>query len=162
MKVTKLMTRAVRTCRADDDMRVAARIMWETDCGCVPVVDEGGHAIAMITDRDLCMAAFTQNQKLADMRVASAMSQELFTCGQDDSITDAERTMRLRQVRRLPVVDSNRTLLGVISLADIVHGTAHRPVARAKDAVLGETIETLAAISEPRPPRKIAAAAAAE
>ena len=151
MKISKIMTRAVRTCRADDDMRAAAEIMWDKDCGCVPVVDDGGRAIAMITDRDLCMAAYTQDARLRDMRVGSAMSSELFTCAPDDDLTDAERTMRLHQVRRLPVVDANQMLLGIVSLADIVNATAHKPVARAKDAVLGATIETLAAITEPRP-----------
>lgn len=161
MKVSKVMTRAVRTCRADDDMRTAAHVMWETDCGCVPVVDEAGRAIAMITDRDVCMAAYTQDARLRDMPVASAMSSALYSCSPDDDITVAERTMRLQQVRRLPVVGPDRALLGIVSLADIVHETAHKPVARAKDAVLGATIETLAAITEPRP-RATASHAAAE
>ena len=77
MKIQNLMTRDVRTCRREDVLVEAARIMWENDCGSVPVVDAQRHVVGMITDRDICMAAYTRGQRLADMTVESAMSKTI-------------------------------------------------------------------------------------
>ena len=60
MKVQDVMTRAPASCKASDALVVATRIMWEDDCGCVPVVDDRGTVIGMVTDRDACMAAYTR------------------------------------------------------------------------------------------------------
>ena len=73
MKVEQLMSRDVKTCQATEMLNRAAQLMWENDCGCVPVVDEDGRAVGMITDRDVCMAAYTQGRLLDALPVASAM-----------------------------------------------------------------------------------------
>jgi len=76
MKAEKIMTREVASCRPDDTLNDAARIMWERDCGFVPVTaeDSGGRVVGIVTDRDLCMAAYTRGQRLADIRVGEVMS----------------------------------------------------------------------------------------
>src|SRR5690242_15312379 len=104
MNVGELMTRDVRTCAASDSLNDVARIMWERDCGCVPVVGADGTVVGMITDRDICMAAYTQGRRLMHMIVESAASKNIVTIGENESLRRAEELMRDAQVRRLPVV----------------------------------------------------------
>jgi len=103
----------------------------------------------VITDRDMCMAAFLQGKSLCDLRVSEAMATELRTCAPGDSLADAEAGMREGQVRRLPVVDASGQLLGVLSLADLARG---RGAARSR-ITASELADVLVAVSEPRPVR---------
>ncbi len=105
MKVEDLMTTDVGACRPFDSVDRTAKVMWERDCGAVPVVDQEGRAIAMLTDRDICMAALTQGKPLEEIHVSSAMSRRLWSCRPQDDVKDAEKVMRAHQVRRLPVMD---------------------------------------------------------
>jgi len=84
MKAKELMTRDVATCRPEDPMAAAARIMWERDCGIVPVVDGDGRPVGVVTDRDLCMASFTRNEPLSRMPVRDAMAKKPFACREED------------------------------------------------------------------------------
>jgi CBS domain-containing protein len=119
MQVQELMTRDVATCRPTDTLDRAAQMMWEHDCGCVPVVDDGGVPIAMITDRDVCMAAYTQGRPLYGIQVSSAMSHRILTCRETDPVGTAEAIMRREQVRRLPVVGPDGRMIGILSLNDV-------------------------------------------
>jgi len=119
MKARDLMTREVAACRAEDAMAVAARIMWERDCGVVPVVDGDGRVIGVVTDRDLCMASYTRNEPLSRMPVRDAMAKEIFTCREEDDETQVHAAMREHQVRRLPVVDEEGRLEGIVSLNNL-------------------------------------------
>ena len=113
MKVEQLMTRNVTSCRASDPLNRAAEIMWKHDCGVVPVIAEGdgsGRVVGMLTDRDICMAAYTQGRPLAQIPVASAMSQHVYSCRASDAIAVALKVMETNQVHRLPVVDQNEQL----------------------------------------------------
>jgi CBS domain-containing protein len=93
--------------------------MWESDCGCVPIIDVGNHVVGMLTDRDICMAAYIQGRRLNEMPVASAMSPQVFSCTPDDTVAAAEEVLRARQVRRLPVVDQSGVLVGILSMNDV-------------------------------------------
>lgn len=119
MRVEQVMTQPVVTCRADETVNAAARLMWDEDCGSVPVVDAAGRAIGMITDRDVCMAAYTRGKTLSELPVVDAMSRELHSCHPEDSIDVAQAIMRRAQVRRLPVLDDQGEVVGLISLNDI-------------------------------------------
>jgi CBS domain-containing protein len=119
MKASELMTADVKCCHPEDSLNTAAQLMWEYDCGCIPVVDDGGRPVAMITDRDICMAAYTQGARLSERPVASAMSCEIYTCRADDELAMVEEMMRQCRVRRVPVVDAQGRLTGIISLNDI-------------------------------------------
>ena len=149
MKVEQLMTRNVHTCRSHDRLQRAAQIMWEHDCGVVPVVTEGngtGRVVGMITDRDICMAAYTQGARLQDVAVGSAMSHEVFSCRPTDSLAVALRVMRTNRVHRLPVVDQNDHVVGLLSLADVAreaqyeHGAQNAEVS---DLAVAEAIEAI-------------------
>lgn len=120
MKARDLMTPDVLTCRPDEPMAAAARIMWERDCGIVPVVDALGRPIGVVTDRDLCMASFTRNEALSRMPVRDAMAKEVFACREDDEESAIHDAMREHRVRRIAVVDKAGRLRGVVSLNDLV------------------------------------------
>jgi CBS domain-containing protein len=161
MKVEQLMTRNVERCRADDRLNRAAQIMWEHDCGVVPVVAAGngsGRVVGMLTDRDICMAAYTQGRTLADIPVASVMSDEVCSCRPSDAVAVALKVMQTKQIRRLPVVDQDDQLVGLLSIADIgreaarEHGTR---VGDVTDANVGAVIE---AVSAPRSSHALVAA----
>jgi CBS domain-containing protein len=128
IKAKDAMTPNPRACRSHDSLATAARIMWEEDCGCVPVVDDDGRPIAMLTDRDACMAAFTQGRPMTEISVATAMSPSIHTCRADGRMNEIEAIMRLHQVRRLPVVDEDGRLRGIVSVNDIVR--AHEQYGR--------------------------------
>ena len=143
MKVAELMVEEVTACSPDDALNRAAQIMWENDCGCVPVVDRAARLIAMLTDRDICMAAYTRGGTLKDLRVSAAMSSELFACRPDDDLLVAQKMMREHQVRRLPVSDATCRLVGILSLNDVTRAIARKAVTKAAAA------DTLVRISAP-------------
>jgi CBS domain-containing protein len=155
MKVGDVMTPHPWTCRPYDRLDAAAHIMWNHDCGAVPVVDSDGVAVAMITDRDVCMAAYTQGRPLREIEVASAASRGLVSVGEHDPLDVAESLMRREKIRRLPVLDGEGRPVGILSLSDLarrIHA-GHRLGELGMEAVA----RTLAAVCAPNGP-----AAAAE
>jgi CBS domain-containing protein len=140
VKVGDVMTREPVTCSPDAPLSEAVHVMWIRDCGFVPVTDApGGEVCGVVTDRDACMAAYTQGRPLAEIQVRSAMATDVVTVGQDDLLSVAHDRMRERQVRRLPVVDRERRVVGVISLNDVaIHARAHEQERRAVSATLAE------------------------
>jgi CBS domain-containing protein len=119
MQVMSLATRDVTSCRADDSLARAAQIMWDHDAGCVPVVDERGGLVGMITDRDIAMAALTQRRALAEIATATAMARNVVWCTPREDVRSVEQRMATHQVRRVPVVDDDGFLVGILSLADL-------------------------------------------
>lgn len=116
---SSIMTEPARTCSIEEPLNAAAKVMWDTDCGVVLVVDADGRLCGILTDRDICMAAYTKGAPLHAIRVADAMSRHVHTCRPEDSIERAVALMADAQVRRVPVVDADGRPLGVIALADI-------------------------------------------
>jgi CBS domain-containing protein len=131
MKVKDVMTREVKTCTPDSNLATVAMIMWENDCGIVPVVHSDGKVIGMITDRDICMAVATKNRTTSDVAVSEVFTGNLYACTPDDDIHDALKIMRTERVRRLPVINAFGMLEGILSLNDLVH---HAQEARGKKA----------------------------
>jgi CBS-domain-containing membrane protein len=120
LRVDSIMSKNVFACRASDSVDVPAQLMWEHDCGSVAVVDGAGHVVGMITDRDICMAAHLQGHKLSEIPVSSVCSREVHTCRSDELVADAARLMAHAQVRRLPVIDADGQLVGVLGLSDLI------------------------------------------
>jgi len=154
MKTRDLMTKQVASVRATDSTAVAARLMWDCDCGALPVLDDEGHAIAMITDRDICMAALMRDREPSAIPVSDAMSRDLQCCGPDDTVSSAEQLMRTHQVRRIPIVDRERHPLGLLSLADIVRATDRHKGRATREVAPAEVALTLAEICA-APPREL-------
>jgi len=150
MKVAQLMTRSPKSCGVHESLARAAQIMWETDCGCVPVVDESSAVVGLLTDRDICMAAYTQGRSLSDIGVQSAMARHVSTCGAKDSLRTALERMLAARVRRLPVVDEDNKLVGVVSLGDVWRRTPRDARGRIKGRPSRELVATMVVVSSPR------------
>lgn len=147
--VKDAMTSHPHSCRPSDSAHSAARLMWEHDIGALPVVDSDGFPIAVVTDRDLCMAAYLEGKRLGDIPLRSAMSRQIFVCRPNDTLSAAERLMAKHQVRRLPVVGADGLLVGMLSMNDIVLARS-RLSSTAQGASPSEVTDTLAAISQHR------------
>jgi len=119
MKVKDLMTSDVKFCSLETNLAAAAKIMWEEDCGAVPVTDERGKVVGMITDRDICIAGATRPRAEGEIPVRDVIAQALYSCAPGDDIRAALETMRSRKVRRLPVIDQGGRLAGIVSIHDI-------------------------------------------
>jgi CBS domain-containing protein len=146
MTVKDLAAFDVKSCSPDTDLATAAKLMWDGDCGAVPVVNDERRILGMVTDRDICIAAATRGSKPSDIRVQDVMSRNVATCRATDDVHDALKTMKEARVRRLPVVDGQERLTGILSLNDIVMRAECRPNA----AVSGERfLEALKAIGTP-------------
>lgn len=150
MKVDELMTRKVYTCHSEESLARAAQIMWEHDCGCVPVVDANNHVTGIVTDRDGFIAAYVRGQSLNTIPVATAMAHKVLTCRTDDDVDTAERILRDGQIRRIPVLDAEGRLAGLLSLNDLARRV--KPAAkRTTDGLSGDAIAlTIAAIGKAR------------
>lgn len=153
MNVEDLMTTAVETCRPGDTLNRPAQIMWERDCGAIPVVDDDGRPIAMITDRDICIAAYTTGRPLGSVPVSLAMSRRIVVCAQHEPVAMAESIRRSQQIRRLPIVDREGKLVGLLSLNDIAtHAKKPRKAGLLADGLGPDAIaSTLAAICSRSP-----------
>ena len=146
MRLRELMSQPVVTCPVDATVDQAARLMWEHDCGMIPVIDAGGHLAGVITDRDACMAAYTRGLPLHEIPVSTAMARNVLTIHEDEQVEQAESLMANGQVHRLPVVDTNNWPVGVVSLSDLA-----RLAARVKRTGLDrEFVQAMAAVCEPR------------
>jgi len=158
MYVEQLMSGSVKICRPDDSLAAAAKIMWDHDCGCVPVVNDDVRLVGMVTDRDVCMAAYLGGTSLASVAVSSAMSKVVHSCRPDDAVGAAESVMRANQIRRLPVVDAEEHVLGILSLNDIAQEFASERKTGGQAVGAVEIAETLAAICQPHEHSTLAAA----
>ena len=119
MIVEDMMNRTVKSSNPRDSLNQAAQLMWENTCGAVPVVDDQQKPVGFLTDRDICMAAYTQGGTLERMRVETAMARRVVGCHAGDDLNIALRLMAENGLRRLPVVDSDGKLAGILSLDDI-------------------------------------------
>ncbi len=88
------MERGVASCAPTDSVNVAARIMWERDCGCVPVVDHNNAVVGMVTDRDICMGAYSQGRSLHLIQVQDVMVRPAVSCEPEDDLVTVESLMR--------------------------------------------------------------------
>ncbi len=143
MKVRAVMNKPVCTIPAESSLAAAGKIMSENDCGVLPVVDDRNQVIGVLTDRDVCLALTSKNRLASEVPVNEAMSPRVFACGPDDEVQTALETMQYRLVRRLPVLDDARKLVGILSIDDIV---IHAGPATAKpptEVTYGEAFSTL-------------------
>jgi CBS domain-containing protein len=150
MNIHEIMKRVVETCSIQDSLEVAAAKMWECDIGILPVLNHEGHVVGMITDRDICMATYTQHKSPAEIPVTTAMSKEVFFTEPEATIQEAEMTMRDHQVRRLPVIDAEGRLVGIVSLNDLAREAEREVEHRPQQINAQEVMTTLAAVCAPR------------
>lgn len=150
MKVQDVMSMSASTCFPNEPLHSVAKKLWDHDCGCLPVVDDDARVVAMITDRDVCMAAFTTGRPLAELRVAGSMSKVLVTCHPHEDLVVATSRMAKNFVRRLPVVDAEGRLVGVLSVNDLVTAIAEGPAPKLSNVAAAETLRVLQAVCHHR------------
>lgn len=119
MRVVDAMTRDVHLANPDESIIDAARMMADCDCGVLPV-SENDRLIGMITDRDIVVRALALG-KDGDTLIRDVMSHDVKYCFEDDDISEVARNMGDLQIRRLPVVNRDKRLTGILSLGDIAH-----------------------------------------
>ena len=148
MRVKDIMTTEVRTCTPDLTLAAAANLMWEGDCGILPVVDDG-ELVGVVTDRDMYIALATRNARAAHLKVGAVASSPVATCAPEDDVHAALATMKQARVRRLPVVGFGNTVLGLLSLNDILLAAGANKQIRDEDVV--DALKTICGHHHPVP-----------
>jgi CBS domain-containing protein len=160
MKVHDVMTAHVQCCSPSTDLAAAAVMMFEGDCGALPVLHEH-KVMGIITDRDIAIALGTRGKRPSEIPVGEVMSTTMYACAPDDDIHTALKTLRREKVRRLPVIDSHGELQGILSVNDVVLHAEHAHGQKAPDLTYDDVVSTFKAICEHRHPRAGAEALAA-
>jgi CBS domain-containing protein len=145
MEIREIMTRHVDVIPPDASVRDAASKMKELDVGAIPVCD-GQKLSGLVTDRDITVRAVAEGRDPSEVRVSEVMSSEIAYCFEDETIEQAAKLMESKQIRRLPILDRNKQLAGIISLGDI---SVRTEASRQKDLAA----DALQEISEPAKPR---------
>lgn len=140
MKARDLMTAAPCVCSPDDSIQEVAQMMRDHDCGSVPVV-QGSQVIGIITDRDLAVRALAEGL-YPGIRVRNVMTVAPECCSEEDDVHNVERVMSERQIRRVPIVNADGGVVGIIAQADLARAASRGVTAR-------EVAETVAEISAP-------------
>ena len=146
MRVREIMSRPAVTCGASDSAERAAQLMWEHDCGAIPITADDGRIVGIVTDRDICMCAYTKGVPLREIPATEAMARRVHACREDDTLEQCERLMSEKQIRRVPVLDSQGRPVGVVSQNDIARHAASSQKSDGRDHLA----HMLAAIGEPR------------
>jgi CBS domain-containing protein len=152
MKVEQLMTPSPATCGLTDNLAQVVERMWDANCGIVPVVDDAGQVLAVMTDRDICIAAATRGLAPGNMRADEMQRKPVVTCRPEDDLKQALALMTEHRVRRLPVTTDVGILHGIISLDDIALAAGRRDTVTAADV-----LSTMKAIYAPPLPVRRAA-----
>jgi CBS domain-containing protein len=149
MKVHDVMNEEVKFCGPETNLAAAAAIMWENDCGALPIAADG-KAIGVITDRDIAIALGTRNQQAAEIPVSEVMSGKLFAASPDEDIHTALELMRKERVHRLPVINTEGKLEGILSLNDVALMAVHPDGKTAPELNYEDVVSTLKALCQHR------------
>lgn len=119
MRASDLMTGGPAACRADDPVAAVLDAMDERECGAVPVIDENRRVIGIVTDRDVLFGIRENEGRIEGLTAAGCMTDHPVTVNRDDDAEEVVRRMRDARVRRVPVVDADGTLVGIVAQADL-------------------------------------------
>lgn len=161
MKVKDAMMGAPYYCQLDTNLGSAAELMWVGNCGFLPVMDANGKIVGVVTDRDVCIGLGTRNRLPGDVTARAIMSNRLFVCSPEEDVHVALQTMREGGVRRLPVIAQNGTLVGVISVDDLLLRAEAPGTGRQPELLAEEVVRTCQAIDQRRVPQLVLARGAA-
>jgi CBS domain-containing protein len=147
MDVREIMTAPVHTLTTEDTLNCAAKLMRDHAVGCLPVVDPENHLVGILTDRDIALGAYEVGEALWRLRVGDHMRSPVVSCHPEDSVASLLRTMRQHQVRRLPVVDQDSRVMGLISLDDVVFASRQPILEPGEGLTADEVDDTYHAVS---------------
>lgn len=150
MKIRDLMTKSVASCHFETNLAAAGALMWESDCGFLPVVDDLGKVAGVLTDRDACIALTTSDRRASAMTVGNVVKSRAILCDQDDDVRTVLRTMQKHKIRRLPVINRAGLLEGIVSINDIVLRAAKSVARKQPDISFEDVVRTLQTICAPK------------
>jgi CBS domain-containing protein len=148
MLARDFMTSPTISCHVNDTLNDAAKRMWDADIGALTIVNDDGKLTGIITDRDICMAAYTQGRPLSEILVNSAMATHVVSVSPDTSIGDVEQLMAKYQIRRIPVIDDQGLPVGIVSMNNLAIASVQRDTAMKHGP--SKIAHTLASICQPR------------
>lgn len=161
MKVKEVMTATPYYCQPETNLGSATELMWNANCGFLPVESTEGKVVGVVTDRDICVALGTRNRLPGDVTVGEVMSAKLHCCDPDDDIHIALQTMKEGKVKRLPVITKNGTLVGVVSMDDILLRAEPTSMGRHPELSSDEVVRAYRAVSQRQAAQRVAKATAA-
>jgi CBS domain-containing protein len=153
VRVQDVMVSTPKSCRSETNLGDAAEMMWNQQCGILPILDSEQRVVGVVTDRDLCLALGTCARLPGDVTVGEVTTGKVYACKPDDDIHAALAAMKEKKVRRLPVLDARGKLAGILSMDDVVlHAQASRP---GQDSELSaeDIVDTLRKVYEPALPQ---------
>jgi len=119
MKCRDIMTKYLKMIHPDSTVKDAVQIMKDLNCGVVPVVGTNNEIMGIVTDRDITIYTVLNNKDPEKTKVSEFMSKPVITCKADDDIDLAIEKMKNNKIRRIPIVDDNNRVIGIISLGDV-------------------------------------------
>jgi CBS domain-containing protein len=148
MKVQDVMTSNVKSCCPEANLAAAAGIMWDNNCGTLPVVDGAGRVMGMITDRDIAIAVATKGRLASEIIVAEVVSGRVASCTVDEDIRAALKKMGREKVRRIPVINREGIIQGILSLDDAAVHAEEGKRGQIPDLTYEDVVKTYKAICE--------------
>jgi CBS domain-containing protein len=136
MKVKNSMHKGAHWVSPDTPVAALAKMMLEQDIGAIPI-GENDRLIGMVTDRDIALRAVADGKDISRLTARNVMTAGIVWCRDSDDISQALQIMGSKQIRRLPVIDKNKRLVGMLSLGDLAHTASQRIAADAAKAVSG-------------------------
>jgi len=152
MRVQDVMMRTPACCSPETNLGSAVELLWERDCGFLPIVDAKRKLIGVVTDRDLCVALGTRCQVAGRITVGEVATGKVYSCRERDDIHAALQTMAQKRVRRLPVVNDEGVLQGILSMDNVVLHTESSGRGRAAELSDQDVVNTLRQIYGPLVP----------
>ncbi|BDV35049.1 MULTISPECIES: CBS domain-containing protein [Methylocystis] len=134
MKVKDVMHQGVEWVSPDTPVAEVAKKMREHDVGAIPV-GENDRLVGMVTDRDITIRAVAEDKDISKLSVREVMTSGIIYCRDTEDVGDAIRIMETKQIRRLPVIDENKRMVGIVALGDISHGGSRDLAAEVMKAV---------------------------
>jgi CBS domain-containing protein len=163
MKVKDVMMGTPASCTVETNLGAAVAILWDRNCGILPVLNAQEKVVGVVTDRDMCIALGTRNRLAGEISVGQVTSGKVFACKPDDDIRAALTTMAQAKVRRLPVINDGGKLEGILSMDDVVAHSEARIPGKTSELSHDDVLDTLKKLYRPDlpqvMPQKIAAAA---
>ena len=151
MKVKEIMTPNAKAIWLTESLADAAKLMWETDCGALPIIKDGRKVIGMITDRDICMAVAMRDANPSHVSVEEVMTGQVYSVSPEDDIVQALQAMKEHKIRRLPVVNVEGELEGILSMNDVVLNARTSKSAAAGSLKYDDVVKTYQAICQHPP-----------
>jgi CBS domain-containing protein len=129
MKVKDVMSTDVACCRRETPLKEVARMMVDCDCGEIPVTDDAGRPIGVVTDRDIVCRSLAQGRNPLELTAGDCLTSPALTVGPEVSLAECCQRLEENQVRRLPVVDAAGRCIGIVALADVARHASKRSTA---------------------------------